>query len=40
MQGVLQLDWNQVAEIMRAVKTKGVWQNDLRWHTPYTGEVF
>ena len=36
----LQLDWNQVAEIMRAVKTKGVPEKDLRWHTPYIGEIF
>lgn len=37
---VLQLDWNQVAEILRAVKTKGVEEKDLRWHTPYIGEKF
>jgi hypothetical protein len=36
----LQLDWNQVAEILRAVKTKGVVEKDLRWHTPYIGEKF
>jgi hypothetical protein len=36
----LQLDWNQVAEIMRAVKTKGVLEKDLRWQTPYIGEKF
>jgi hypothetical protein len=38
--GVLQLDWNQIAEIMRAVKTKGFEEKDLRWHTPYIGERF
>jgi len=36
----LSLDWNQVAEIMRAVKTKGVPGKDVRWHTPYIGEQF
>ncbi len=36
----LQLDWNQVSEIMRAVKKKGVVEKDLRWHTPYIGEKF
>lgn len=38
--GELQLDWRQVSEIMRAVKTKGVVEKDLRWHTPYIGERF
>jgi len=33
----LQLDWSQVAEILRAAKTKGVIQKDLRWHTPFIG---
>jgi hypothetical protein len=37
---VLQLDWNQVAEIVRAVKTKGVRQKDVRWHTPFIGEKY
>jgi hypothetical protein len=37
-QGTLQLDWRQVEEIMQNVKTKGVMQKDLRWHTPYIGE--
>jgi len=36
----LQLDWNQVSEIMHAVKTKGLLQKDLRWQTPYIGERF
>jgi len=36
----LSLSWNQVAEIMRAVKTKGVPEKDLRWHTPFIGEKF
>jgi hypothetical protein len=31
----LQLDWNQVSDIMREVKEKGVVQKDLRWGTPY-----
>jgi hypothetical protein len=39
-QSDLQLEWSQVSEIMRAVKTKGVEQKDLRWHTPYIGEKF
>jgi len=37
-QGTLQLDWSQVNAIMQAVKTKGVLQKDLRWHTAYIGE--
>ena len=36
----LQLDWDQLANIQRAVKTKGVLEKDLRWHTPYIGEKF
>lgn len=36
----LALSWPQVAEIIRAVKTKGVLRKDLRWQTPYIGEVF
>lgn len=36
--GILQLDWNQVSEILRAVKKKGVLEKDLRWHTPFIGE--
>jgi hypothetical protein len=36
----LTLDWNQVAEILRAVKLKGVLEKDLNWHTPYIGEQF
>jgi len=39
-QSALQLDWNQVAEIMHAVKAKGVPEKDVRWHTPYIGEQF
>ena len=39
-QGSLQLDWRQVEEIIRAVKTKGIVQKDLRWHTEYIGEKF
>ena len=39
-QGLLQLDWGQVDEIMRAVKTKGVRQKDLRWHSAFIGEMF
>jgi hypothetical protein len=38
--GDLQLDWNQVSDILRAVKQKGVVEKDLRWHTPYIGEKF
>lgn len=36
----LQLDWRQIDEIMRRVKTKGVVEKDLRWHTDYIGEKF
>ena len=39
-QSDLQLDWNQVSDILRAVKTKGVVEKDLRWHTPYIREKF
>lgn len=38
--GVLQLSWDQVGEIMRAVKTKGVVEKDLRWHSQYVGEKY
>ena len=31
----LRLDWNQVSEIMRTVKTNGKVRKDLRWGTPY-----
>ena len=31
----LQLDWNQVSDIMRDVKEKGVLRKDPRWDTPY-----
>ena len=33
----LQLDWNQVSDMMRAVKEKGTVRKDLRWGTPYIG---
>jgi hypothetical protein len=33
----LQLDWNQVSDIMLAVKEKGTVRKDLRWGTPYLG---
>lgn len=36
----LQLSWNQVEEIIRAVKTKGVIEKDLRWHSRYIGEKY
>jgi hypothetical protein len=39
-EGSLQLDWRQIDDLMRAVKTKGVLQKDLRWHTPYIGEKY
>ena len=39
-QGTLQLNWGQVDAIMQAVKTKGVMQKDLRWHSAYIGEKF
>jgi hypothetical protein len=38
--GDLELDWQQVSEIMRAVEKRGVLQKDLRWHTSYIGEKF
>jgi hypothetical protein len=38
--GTLQLNWNQVAEILRVVKAKGVRQADLRWQTPFIGAGF
>ena len=34
----LQLDWNQVAEILRTVKAKGIEQKDLRWGARYIGQ--
>jgi len=39
-QGSLQLDWRQIDEIMGRVKTKGVIEKDLRWHSAYIGEQF
>jgi len=33
--GELPLDWKQVAAILRAEKSLGAVQKDLRWHTPY-----
>ena len=30
-----QLDWNQVSDVMREVKEKGVLRKDPRWGTPY-----
>jgi hypothetical protein len=39
-QSTLQLNWQQVDQIMHAVKTKGVEEKDLQWHTPYIGEKF
>lgn len=39
-QGSLQLDWRQVDEIISRVKTKGVMEKDLRWHTAYIGERY
>ena len=34
---ILQLDWNQVSDIMAAVKEKGTVRKDVRWGTPYIG---
>jgi len=31
----MQLDWNQVSDMMRAVKAKGTLRRDLRWGAPY-----
>ena len=39
-QGSLQLDWRQIDEIMARVKTKGMIEKDLRWHTAYIGEKY
>jgi len=36
----LQLDWNQVSDIMREVKEKGVVRKDLRWGTSYIEKEF
>ena len=38
--GTLQLDWNQVFDIMREVKEKGVMRKDPRWGTPYIEKEF
>jgi len=37
-QGVLTLDWNQVAELLQQGKQRGVVAKDLRWHAPYVRE--
>jgi len=37
-QGVLTLDWNQVAELLRQGKQRGVLTKDWRWHVPYVRE--
>ena len=37
-QSDLVLSWQQVADVLQTVKTKGVPKKDLRWHTPYIGE--
>ncbi len=34
------LEWQQVADLMLAVKQKGTLQKDLHWHTPYIEEKF
>ena len=34
----LQLDWGQVSDIMREVRTKGTVRKDLRWGTTYIGK--
>jgi hypothetical protein len=36
----LQLSWEQIEQILRAVKAKGVIEKDLRWHSRYIGEKF
>jgi hypothetical protein len=35
---MLQLDWGQVSDIMREVKTKGTVRKDMRWGTTYIGK--
>jgi hypothetical protein len=37
---IIRLDWDQVSEIMRAVKEKGVVRHDPRWGTPYLENKF
>jgi hypothetical protein len=37
---MLQLDWNQVSDIMREVKEKGVLLKDPRWGTSYIEKEF
>src|SRR5208283_2425888 len=36
----VQLDWNQVSDIMREVKEKGIIHKDLRWGTSYIEKEF
>ena len=36
----IKLTWAEVDEIMQAVKTKGIVQKDLRWHSEYIGEKY
>lgn len=35
---VLTLEWNQVTDILRAVKQRGGVKKDARWRTPFIGE--
>jgi hypothetical protein len=38
--GVLQLDWNQLFDIMREAKEKGVVKKDRVWGTSYIEKEF
>jgi uncharacterized protein YceK len=37
---VITLDWNQISDVMREVKEKGVVHKDLRWGTSYIEKEF
>jgi hypothetical protein len=36
----LHLSWTQIDELISLVKTKGLTQKDLRWHTEFIGEKY
>jgi len=37
---VITLDWNQISDVMREVKEKGIERKDLRWGTRYIEKEF
>lgn len=39
-EAIITLNWNQIADIMREVKEKGVVRKDLRWGTSYIEKEF